>query len=92
MKIHDVFHVSLLKLYHKDASVQGNPPVVYVDGEQEYDVEHIIAHHGTKRNLQFLVHWSGFGPEHDSWETASSMRTASDAVKQYWAKQRSSGS
>ena len=88
MKIHDVFHVSLLKPFHAQEGEVANPPVVYADGEQEFDVEYIRDHRGTKRNQEYLVHWSGYTPEHDSWEPAAALRNSPAAVKSYWAKQQ----
>ena len=52
MRIHDVFHVSLLKPYNMSPGESAKPPVVYVDGDQEFDMEFIKAHRGTKRNQE----------------------------------------
>ena len=88
MKIHDVFHVSLLKPFHSQPGEVANPPVVYADGDQEFDVGYIRSHRGSKRYQEYLVHWEGYGPEHDSWEPATALRNSPAAVKTYWAKQQ----
>ena len=88
MKIHDVFHVSLLKPVHAQEGEVANPPVVYADGEQEFDVEYIKDHRGTKRNQEYLIHWAGYTPEHGSLEPAAALRNSHAAVKSYWAKQQ----
>ncbi len=45
MKIHSMFHVSLLEPYHA-ATIPGKthkpPPAIIVNGEQEYEVEEIL--------------------------------------------------
>jgi hypothetical protein len=38
-KTHNVFHVSLLKSYKVDGTVQPPPPPELVDGDHEYEVE-----------------------------------------------------
>jgi hypothetical protein len=39
MRVHNVFHVSMLKPYRRDGSVQPPPPPDIIDGEFEYEVE-----------------------------------------------------
>jgi len=46
-RIHDVFHASLLTPYHETAAHGPNftrPPPDLIDGEEEYEVEQIVAH------------------------------------------------
>jgi hypothetical protein len=45
MKVHPVFHVSLLEPYHASTILKRThkpPPPIIVDGEQEYEVEEIL--------------------------------------------------
>lgn len=44
MKIHDVFHVSLLKPYHRDGRVELLPPPELIDDEPEWEVDRILEH------------------------------------------------
>jgi hypothetical protein len=79
MKIHDVFHVSLLHPYKSDGR-RHMPPPELVDGEYEFTVQSITAHRvsvvGGKRQqarrtkVEYLVTWDGYGREHDTWEPA----------------------
>ena len=59
MKIHNVFHTSLLKPYQGDARRAAPAPEI-IDGHEEYEVEQLLAHEivGRKRRkplIQYLV-------------------------------------
>ena len=56
MKIHDVFHVSLLELYKKtnDSDVPASPPIV-VERKDEYEVKVILNSQIHWGKLQYLV-------------------------------------
>jgi hypothetical protein len=64
MRLHDVFHTSLLKPYQFDGRVQPPPPELLVDGEIEYDVQAILAHqkrrHGRSVRKEYLIKWRGY--------------------------------
>ena len=70
MRVHPVFHVSLLQPYRATAAFPGRspavrPPPVSVDAKgASYAVEAILA----KRYGKYLVRWRGYGPEDDTWE------------------------
>jgi Chromo (CHRromatin Organisation MOdifier) domain len=73
--VHPVFRVSLLKPFHRgsdEGREQPPPPPVVVDGEEEYQVERLLDVRKVRRGLgyhqEFLVKWSGYGHEHNSWE------------------------
>jgi hypothetical protein len=60
-KAHDVFHASMLKLYHGDANTERANlpplPVVMQYGEEEFEVEYIISHRRQRGKSQYLVKW-----------------------------------
>lgn len=70
MRVHPVFHVSLLQPYRATAAFPGRspavrPPPLSVDAKgTTYAVEAILA----KRYGKYLVRWRGYGPEDDTWE------------------------
>jgi hypothetical protein len=83
MRIHDVFHVSLLKPY-----VSGHgappPPILSVEGDLEYEIERIIDHRVHRGHAtQYRVRWKGYSAEHDTWEPMSNLRNCRELVQQY---------
>ena len=90
MRIHNVFHVSLLKPYRADGRVQPPPPPTVVNQLLEYEVERILDHRAVKRGkrnkFDYLVRWLGYGPEHNTWEPESSLRNSQDLLTEYWKR------
>ncbi|XP_077148512.1 uncharacterized protein LOC143809301 isoform X1 [Ranitomeya variabilis] len=71
MKVHPVFHVSLLKPVSPN-TFQGHvvlpPQPVVIDGQEQFVVEEIIDSRIRRNRLQYLIRWQGYPPEEDSWE------------------------
>lgn len=97
LRIHPVFHASLLKAY-VPGRVQPPPPPEVIDGEFEWEVETILAHKDVqvkrKRNKrrtpvfrrQYLVKWFGHDESHNTWEPEKHCKNCPDKVTEYWAK------
>ncbi|KAK4684314.1 putative transposase, partial [Tremellales sp. Uapishka_1] len=89
MRIHPVFHISLLEP-HLDNDIEGRiqqpPPPVEIQGEQEYEVEHILDYKTNKRwrePLRYLVQWKGYGPNHNTWEPPSHLTNAKNLLDKF---------
>jgi chromodomain-containing protein/p58 integrase-like protein len=92
LKIHPVFHVSLLRKYVENYSkFPGRsvrpPPPVQVDDHKEYEVEKILDQRervrGRGRQVEYLVKWKGY-PEYDaSWEPVSNLYNAHGAIAKF---------
>lgn len=72
MKIHPVFHVSLLepvKPGHPDQP-QDPPPRIEIDGQEEYIIDRILDSRINPEDdgYDYLVRWKDYTPAHDSWE------------------------
>ena len=82
VKIHDVFHVSLLEPFH-EPSFPGQQPIrpgpLQVDEEEVYEVARIVDSrlYGRRKELQYLVEWLGYEntPEATTWEPRRHIRT-----------------
>ena len=84
-RVHPVFHVSLLKPYVDGGRAQAPPaPVILEDGDMEFEVEAVMGHRyvGKGKKLQYLVKFSGYGPEHNEWLPVSHL-SCDDLVQEY---------
>jgi len=73
MKCHNVFHLSLLRPFHKDERYQP-PPLPFEYDEEEgvwYELNCLLKHRWIKRGrgkvIQYLVSFKGYGDEHNQW-------------------------
>ena len=72
-KIHNAFHASLLTPY-KETSAHGpnfpRPIPDIVEGQEEYEVERVLAsrRRGRKKQLQLLIKWKGYPEADNTWE------------------------
>jgi hypothetical protein len=95
LRIHPVFHVSLLRPYlapdtvaHRSPPVEP-PPAISVDDHLEYEVEYILDVRSRYRRREFLVKWVGY-PVHDAtWEPESNLPNADEAVRDFLATRTS---
>ena len=63
MKIHHVFHTSLLEIYHESTILgrsQPTPPSVEIDACEEYEVESILDSQIRQGKLEYFVYWRGY--------------------------------
>lgn len=80
MKIHPVFHVSLLEPASSDplpGQIEPPPPPVVVEGEDEYAIQEILDYRLRNKEHQYLVQWKGY--DQPSWEPARNFLETSSA-------------
>ena len=85
-KIHDAFHVSLLRPYFEDKfsrTQEPLPPTVIEDGTPEYEVEAILATKRIRGKTKFLVKWKGYGDHENSWQTQDDLKNAAEILKKF---------
>ena len=88
-RIHPVFRVSLLRKYQDDGRQSSPPPAVLLDGEEECEIQQVLAHGERSRGkkhkhqLEFFVSWKGMGPDHSGWLSESELMNATEVVQDY---------
>jgi len=87
-RVHPVFHISLLRPanvndnLHPADEVERPPPDI-INQEEEYEVEDIIDHRGSRHRRQYLVKWRGYPPSEATWETKTNLKHAPDVLRHY---------
>ena len=100
MKIHPVFHVSKLKKYVSGSSEfpdrqqdHARPMAVdQIDGEDAWEVERVVDKRtrkvGKRSVVEYLVLWKGYPEWEKTWERASNLEAAPEAVKAFEESRR----
>ena len=63
--------------------MQELPSPVEVKGELEYEVREILDSKMERRRLFYLVDWVGYGPKEHTWEPATNVEQAKEAVADF---------
>ena len=85
--IHNLFNENLLKQcvepkfkeQHKDPT----PPPMIINEEEEYKVEEVRKHRKCGRETQYLIHWKGYGDEHDQWIAKMGLPYTKEMIEDY---------
>ncbi len=98
LKIHNVFHVSLIKPYKEGGRRQPPPPPVMVEDSLEFEVDEILAHRDVrfgptsrKFKREYLVSFTGYGPEYNLWLGESECENCPERIQRYWEENPPTG-
>jgi hypothetical protein len=83
-RIYNVFHVSKLKPVHPQTRYMYPDPSKVVDGVPQWEVNTIVKHRVLKTGkIEYLVNWTGFGVEYNSWLNEDQLQGSPQLLDQY---------
>ena len=90
-RIHNVFHVSLIKPYNESGNIHPAHPIEEVEGIPNWELSKILSHKWTQRAgkiiTEYLVQWQDLNPDQASWVPENRMiDTYRDALVNYWLR------
>jgi len=92
MKIHPVFHNSLLKPYHETKEHGPNyerpSPEIVNEEEGHYEIEDILMARPThnRKSTQYLIKWKGYPASENSWLPEKELTNAKELLDQFKQK------
>ena len=87
-RIHDVINVSRLRPYKPPTPGQMTTPPepVEIKGEPEYKVEEVLDSRLKQGKLEYLVKWSGYTEDHNTWEPEENCENSRDLIEDFHKK------
>ncbi|EFQ96955.1 hypothetical protein MGYG_09215 [Nannizzia gypsea CBS 118893] len=82
MKIHPVFHVSLIEKAPQNAKPY-EPEIQQENQEQEYEVERILDEKRINGKIHYLVKWKGYDDSENTYEPMRNLQNATQAIEKY---------
>ena len=80
MRMHPIFHISLLEPAPKKAALETN---IEVEEPQEYNVERILDSREGEHETEYYIKWEGYGHAENTWEPSSHLRKCPQLIRQY---------
>ena len=85
-RIHPVFNAALLSRARRTAAHGpsfAEPSPEIIDGEEEWEVDAILADKKVGRRTMYLVSWKGYSDSDNEWVSAADLANAPDLVAAY---------
>jgi len=88
--IHNVFNENMLtqcvEPKFKGQHEEPAPSPTIINEEEEYEIEEVRKHQKHGREMQYLVHWKGYGDKHNQWIAEIELSHARETIEDYWAR------
>ena len=92
-RIHNAFHVSLLRPFVKDEfnrTPPPPPPLQFEDSHKEFEVESIVAQRKHRGKTQYLVKWKGYPDHENTWLCTQDLENCQEILQEFIASRRCS--
>ena len=86
IKVHPVFHVSLLEPCKGSNYPDEYPPPEVIGDEEEYKIEKILDSHCQHGHIQYLVKWKGYPNCDNQWEPPANLGNTEDILQNFLLK------
>ena len=57
-----------------------------INEEEEYEIKEIRKYQKRGREMQFLVHWKGYGDKYNQWIVEKRLSYAKEVIEDYWTR------
>ena len=90
-KIHNVINVSQVQPYKPPVAGQSSvpPEPIDIEGTPEYEVEEILDSRLKHGKLEYLVKWSGYTDDYNTWEPEANCTNSPDIISDSYKKNSS---
>ena len=88
-RIHSVFHMSLLKFYHKNSNVVASSEMILINENEKWEVKDIFKNKRKWEKLYYFVRWKNFLLCEDNWVFKHYLMNAQKLLKQYYKRETS---
>ena len=92
-KIHNAFHVSLLRPFTPDEFERTEPPpppLQFEDQHEEFEVESILAYRKYRGKSQYLIKWKGYPDHENTWLYTKDLQNCQNLLQEFKASGRCS--
>ena len=88
-RIHSVFHIFLLKFYHKNSSVVVSNKMILVNENKKWEIKNIFKNKWKWEKFYYFVRWKNFSLCKNSWIFKHYLTNAQKLLKQYHKRKTS---
>ena len=88
-RIHSVFHMFLLKFYHKNLSVVASNEMIFINEDEKWKIKNIFKNKRKWEKLYYFVRWKSFFLCENNWIFKHYLTNAQKLLKQYHKRETS---